>query len=147
MIESEKFMFHEYMEDHYTEMVKEYEKELMEDHIAMTFEKLPLNDYVKNCIMGLFIEYLVNLSVIKSYKDTYKGSKLSDEELKHLEGLILRSLFMIFQMANHDKINNGKLAYQMDFIDKVLKENCDYLKFDFIKIGFDEDGFFYYEVT
>ncbi len=147
MLESEKFMYHKYMEDHYPMMVKEYETELMEDHLKMTFERLPLSDEVKHIIIGMFIEYLINLSVIKTYKTAYKGSKLTMEQLNYLENLIGRSIFMIFQMANKDKVNNGNLAYQMKSLYDSLKLNSQYLKFDFIDVGFDEDGFFYYEIT
>lgn len=147
MIESERFLYHKYMEDHYQKMVKEYERELMEDHIAMTFEKLPLSEEVKQRIGALFTEYLINLSVIKTYNTIYKGSKLTMEELNHLENLILKGMFRIFDMANKDKIHGGNVCSQMKYFYDMLKIIAPDLRLDFINIGYDNEGFLCYEVT
>lgn len=147
MMESEKFFYHEYMEKHYEVMVEEYETELKTDHIVMTFERLPLSEEAKQRITGMFVEYLINLSVIKSYNTIYKGSKLTMEQLNYLENLILRSMFMIFQMANKDKVHDGNLCNQMELLYDLFKLHSQYLKFDFIDVGFNKEGLFYYKIT
>lgn len=147
MSESERFLFFKYMEDHYKEMVKQYEEEYQGYHIAMTFQKLPLAEEFKDSMTGLFFEYLTNLAVINSYSKDYKGSKLTMEELDYLKDLILRSMFRVFDMANKDKYHGGNLAYQMENLYKLFKANDEFLKIDFIDIGFDNDGFFYYVIT
>ena len=79
-----------FVESNYKELVEIYEKINHEDHIAMAFQEVPFNDENLKGLVDVFNEYLINLSIIR----TYEGSKLTMEELNHMEQLIKHGLIM-----------------------------------------------------
>jgi len=127
----------EWIENHYDVIINEYEKENSDDHVRMIFEKYPLNNEHVNSITELFIEYLINLHVIKNYE----GNKLTKKDLEYMEKLIQMGMFSLFQFSNKDSIAGGKLTELMKSIYDLANTN---LSLDFLEVGIDEDKFLYY---
>lgn len=128
-----------FFESNYKTIVEMYEKENQEDHIAMSFQDFPLSEENVDSIIGLFNEYLINLSIIR----TYKGSKLTMEELNHMEQLIKKGMIFIFQFANKDFLSGGILNKIMIFVYSLAKVN---IPLDFLEIKTNDEDLLYFEL-
>ena len=128
-----------YVEENYHELIKQYEKENQEDHILMTFQEVPFNDENLNSLVNVFNEYLINLSIIRNYE----GSKLTMEELKHMEQLIEHGLIMVFQFANKDYLSGGILSRMLILVYKLAKEN---IPLDFIELKTNKEDLLFFEL-
>ena len=128
-----------YVEDHYKEIVEQYEEEISEDHVQMLLEEFPLIRNNLDSIVGLFNEYIINLSIIR----TYKGSKLTMEELDKLEQLIKIGMNFIFLISNKDFLENGILNKLIIFVYGLAKDN---IPLDFVEIRTDKHGFLVFDI-
>ena len=128
-----------YVEENYQELIKQYEKENKEDHLIMTFQEVPFNDENLKSLVNVFNEYLINLSIIRNYT----GSKLTMEELKHMEQLIEHGLIMVFQFANKDYVSGGILSRMLILVYKLAKDN---IPLDFLELKTTKEDLLYFEL-
>lgn len=128
-----------FVESNYKALVETYEKINHEDHILMTFQEVPFNDENLKGLVDVFNEYLINLSIIR----TYEGSKLTMEELNHMEQLIKHGLIMVFQFANKDFLSGGVLSKMLILVYTLAKNN---IPLDFLEIKTNDEDLLYFEL-
>lgn len=128
-----------FVESNYKALVETYEKINHEDHILMTFQEVPFNDENLKGLVDVFNEYLINLSIIR----TYEGSKLTMEELNHMEQLIKHGLIMVFQFANKDFLSGGILSKMLILVYTLAKTN---IPLDFLEIKANDEDLLYFEL-
>ena len=128
-----------FVESNYKALVETYEKINHEDHILMTFQEVPFNDENLKGLVDVFNEYLINLSIIR----TYEGSKLTMEELNHMEQLIKHGLIMVFQFSNKDFLSGGVLSKMLILVYTLAKNN---IPLDFLEIKTNDEDLLYFEL-
>ena len=105
----------------------------------MSFQEVPFNDENLKSLVDVFNEYLINLSIIR----TYEGSKLTMEELNHMEQLIKHGLIMVFQFANKDFLSGGVLSKMLILVYTLAKNN---IPLDFLEIKTNDEDLLYFEL-
>ena len=128
-----------FVESNYKALIEQYEQYNHEDHIAMSFQEVPFNDENLKGLVDVFNEYLINLSIIR----TYEGSKLTMEELNHMEQLIKHGLIMVFQFANKDFLSGGVLSKMLILVYSLAKTN---IPLDFLEIKANDEDLLYFEL-